>query len=423
MDCFQLLQTTIKEKDQSVTDQAMLISKLTTKVEANNETMGHLLEQVQKAEHSLKHERERFDLRLTESQKYFEETLHEQEEGTAKLRKALQDKEAELLVSENDLRELLTRHERDIQNIMSKGDVNIQDQVVKMLELKLKETNEVLDGKIKVIENLQKESSQKDRELAESQEIQKSFKEKLQVMSEQMMLFQSNIADMESQWQQERTKYETKMNDMTEKHESELTEKELKIQNLASTVSQLEAAYSQASVQYNTLQDRYHSLLKPGGAKAVTKDTTLEEESDSAGSDQNQNAVVKDLTDKVTKLECVLKEKEQDSEEIECLRQKLDSLTLILTEKENEISDMKGKYEGTDGEHATELQSVEEDSSKMSDSAEEIVVLKNKLAELEEEKGCLQLKLVDFDEAKSLQGKYAVRHFVFCRFSSSVGYS
>ena len=384
----------------------MLISKLTTKVEANDETMGHLLEQAQKAEHSLKHERERFDLRLTESQKYFEETLREQEEGTEKLRKALHDKEAELLVSENDLRELLTRHEKDIQNIMSKGDVNIQDQVVKMLELKLKETNEVLDSKIKTIESLQKESSQKDRELAESREIQKSFKEKLQVMSEQMMLFQSNIADMESQWQEERTKYETKINDMTEKHESELTEKELKIQNLTSTVSQLEAAYSQSSAQYNTLQDRYHNLLKPGGAVVVPKDTTSEEVPDTAGSDQNQNAVVKDLTEKVTQLESVLKGKEQDSEEIECLRQKLDSLTLILEEKEKELSEMKGRLEGKGRENVTELKSVEGDSSKMSDSAEEIRFLKNKLAELEEEKGALQLKLVDFDEAKSLQGKY-----------------
>ena len=367
--------------------------------------MGHLLEQVQKAEHSLKHERERFDLRLTESQKYFEESLHEQEEGIAKLRKALQDKEAELLVSENDLRELLTRHEKDIQNIMSKGDVNIQDQVVKMLELKLKDTTDVLEGKIKVIEVLQKESSQKDKELTESQQVQKSFKEKLQVMSEQMMLFQSNIADMESQWQEERTKYETKINDLTEKHETELTEKELKIQNLTSTVSQLEAAYSQSSAQYNTLQDRYHNLLKPGGAVAASKDAAQEGGSDSAGSDQNQNAVVKDLTDKVAKLESVLNEKEQGSEEIDCLRQKIDSLTLILTEKDKEISEMKEKFDGILAEHETVPKSAEEDSSKVSDSAKEIVLLKNKLAELEEEKGSLQLKLVDFDEAKALQGK------------------
>ena len=356
----QLLQATIKEKDQSVVDQALLISKLTGKVEANDETMGHLMEQVQKAEHSLKHERERFDVRLTESQKYFEETLREQEEGMAKLRKALQDKEAELLVSENDLRELLTRHEKDIQTIMSKGDVDIQDQVVQMMEQKLKDTNEVLEGKLKVIEVLQKESSQKEQELNENKEIQKSFKDKLQVMSEQMMLFQTNIADMESQWQEERKKYETKINDMVEKHEAELTEKELRIQSLTSSVSQLEAAYTQSSAQYNTLQDRYHNLLKPGGAKPVQESPVAED------SDENQNALVTDLNDKVERLQSLLKEKEQDYEQIECLKQKLETLTAILKEKENELSETTQKLEEKEME-CDHLKSIEDGESKGSD--------------------------------------------------------
>ena len=36
---------------------------------------------------------------------------------------------------------------------------------------------------------------------------------------------------------------------------------------------------------------------------------------------------------------------------------------------------------------------------------EEVSILKNRLAELEEEKGTLQLKLVDFDDVKALQGE------------------
>ena len=36
---------------------------------------------------------------------------------------------------------------------------------------------------------------------------------------------------------------------------------------------------------------------------------------------------------------------------------------------------------------------------------EEVSALKNQLAEVEEEKGSLQLKLVDFDDLKALQGK------------------
>ena len=37
--------------------------------------------------------------------------------------------------------------------------------------------------------------------------------------------------------------------------------------------------------------------------------------------------------------------------------------------------------------------------------AEQVSALKNQLAEVEEEKGSLQLKLVDFDDLKALQGK------------------
>ena len=37
--------------------------------------------------------------------------------------------------------------------------------------------------------------------------------------------------------------------------------------------------------------------------------------------------------------------------------------------------------------------------------AEEVSALKNQLAEVEEEKGSLQLKLVNFDDLKVLQGK------------------
>ena len=38
------------------------------------------------------------------------------------------------------------------------------------------------------------------------------------------------------------------------------------------------------------------------------------------------------------------------------------------------------------------------------DLAEEVVQLKNQLAELEDEKGNLQLKLVDYEEAQAMQG-------------------
>lgn len=337
----QVLQSTIKEKDQNVTDHATLVTKLTGKVEANDETLDHLREHVEKSDHELKLERERFNLRLTESQKYFEETLKEQEDSMSKLRKTVQDKEGELFCAETDLRELITRHERDIQKIMSKGEVNIQDPIIQMLEQKLNDTNEVLEGKIKVIEILQKESSQKERELQESREVQKSFKEKIQQMSEQMMLFQADLVDMEEQWQLERKKYATKIDDIVEKHDHESTEKEIEIQGLKSSGDQLQIAYNQSVAHYSALQERYHQLIKPGDACVAAAGDIVK------GTADKYNACG---SEDIEKLQTMLKEKDHQLEELECLKQKSESLTELFREKQEESERYKALLEEKDQE-------------------------------------------------------------------------
>ena len=78
----QVLQGSIKEKDQSVQDQALLITKLTARVESTNEKMDLLSEQLRLKEHELKTETERFHIKLTESQKYFEEMLKDMDTET-----------------------------------------------------------------------------------------------------------------------------------------------------------------------------------------------------------------------------------------------------------------------------------------------------------------------------------------------------
>ena len=311
----------------------MLITKLTGKVETNDEVLDQLKEQVEKADHDLKQERERFNIRLIESQKYFEETLKEQEENITKLKKTLGDKETNLAQAENDLREILNRHEQDIQKIMAKGEVNLHDSVIQMLEQKMKDTNDVLEGKIKVIEELHTVSLQKDRELEESKSIQKSFKDKLQSMSEQMMLSQANLVDMESHWQEQKKKYESKITEITEKHEHETTEKELQIQSLQYSSSQLESAYSQSTAQYSALQERYHHLVSQGGAG----DASTMAKAEPASGDGNN----KDLES----IKQLLKVKEQEIEELICHKQKSESLGGLLQEKEDEISKLKKSAE------------------------------------------------------------------------------
>ena len=166
--------------------------------------MSSYQEQVNKAEHDLKSESEKFNLRLQESQKFFEECISEREAELRALKESVTKKDHDILTSENDLRQILEKHEKDVERIMSRGEVNIHDHILQMLEQKLKDTNALLDGKIETIALLQKDVTDKEKRLDESQLIQRSFREKLQTTSEQLMLLQANMVDMEMQWKEEK---------------------------------------------------------------------------------------------------------------------------------------------------------------------------------------------------------------------------
>ncbi|ESO94726.1 hypothetical protein LOTGIDRAFT_160959 [Lottia gigantea] len=257
----EILQSSLKEKDQNVQDQAMLIAKLTAKVEQSEEHNSLLNEQLQKREHDLKIETDRFSLKLSESQKYFEETLSEREAELRKLHENISIKEKEVLTSQNDIREIINRHERDIQSIMSKSSMNIEDAVINMMEQKIKDSNEVLEGKIKVVEIMQSEMTGKDEELRKNREALRNLKDKLQVTSEQLLLIQANFVEMEAQWRDEKSKLETKVKSLVEKHETEVSEKDLQMQSLQMSLTQYESVYVQASVQYSSLQERYQQTF------------------------------------------------------------------------------------------------------------------------------------------------------------------
>lgn len=177
----QILQASLNEHKQNVLDQTKLIAKLTAKIEANEEAMEISKETLRKTESQLKTETDRFHMKLTETQKYFEETLAEKDTEVRRFQLLLQEKDKELAVHENDMREVIQRHEQDIQRIMMKEEVNIQDEIIRMFEQKLKDTNEVLVGKVRVIEVLQKEAVEKEKEIVENKEALKLLREKLQV--------------------------------------------------------------------------------------------------------------------------------------------------------------------------------------------------------------------------------------------------
>lgn len=334
----QILQTTIREKDQNIQGQAMLISKLSAKVENYEEEIAEMKEQVEKANHALKLESEKFDMKLRETQKYFEESLQESQGLVASLRENVKVKDDELLMRENDLRELISRHEKDIQRIMAKGEVDLQDHVLKMLEQKLKDTNEVLEGKIKVIEVLQKEVTAKDREIEEGLHVQKNFKEKLQTTSEQLMLMQANIVDMEIQWKDEKKKLDAKIRDLIEKQELERTEKELTVQTMQGQLYQYQTAYTQAMTQYNSLQERFHHSTRPGGAVPAAQVQPVEETKLQAPEQMDATAqVMADLKGKLLEKEKIIKELEHFKSDFEAAHVQLEDLQKKMDSKVEEL--------------------------------------------------------------------------------------
>lgn len=332
---FQILQTSIREKDETVQGQNSLIAKLSAKVENGEEIQATLKEEVEKSQHQLKQESERFNLRLQESQRYFEETLHEREDEIHSLRNLVQVKNDEISIRDNDLKEIISRHEKDIQRIMSKGEIDLEDQVLKMLEQKLKDTNEVLEGKIKVIEVLQKEKNAKEKQINESLDIQKSFKEKLQVTSEQLMLMQANLVDMEMQWKEEKNRLNEKIRDLIEKHDHEHSEKELQTHSMQSQLIQYQAAYTQAVEQYNKLQARFQQTLTPGGAVPVSQ---LEGAANDTNSKQN-NEIISQLEMQINEKDKLLNGLNTDNTN---LKQKLKDL-------ENEIDNLKKEETSASG--------------------------------------------------------------------------
>lgn len=375
----QILQTTIREKDQNIQGQAMLISKLSAKVENYEEEIAEMKEQVEKANHALKLESEKFDMKLRETQKYFEESLQESQGLVASLRENVKVKDDELLMRENDLRELISRHEKDIQRIMAKGEVDLQDHVLKMLEQKLKDTNEVLEGKIKVIEVLQKEVTAKDRDIEEGLHVQKNFKEKLQTTSEQLMLMQANIVDMEIQWKDEKKKLDTKIRDLIEKQELERTEKELTVQTMQGQLYQYQTAYTQAVTQYNSLQERFHHSTRPGGAVPAAQVQPVEETKLQAPEQMDATAqVMADLKGKLLEKEKIIKELEHFKSDFEAVHVQLEDLQKKMDSKVEELK--------------KNLQAAEDTSAK---NLKQKAQLTAKIKTLEKENGELKVRITE----------------------------
>ncbi|XP_036368316.1 golgin subfamily B member 1 isoform X2 [Octopus sinensis] len=430
-----VLQTSIVEKDQNITSQTALISKLTNKVESEEEKMSLLIENLEKAEHNLKVESERFSLRLSETQRYFEETLNDREGEISQLRCLILDREKDLATRDNDLRELLARHERDIENIMSReGGGNIQDQMLKMMEQKIKDINEVLQGKIQVIEIQTNDLANKDQQLHSVMDSVKNLKEKLAVSTEQNLLMQQTFSDYETQWKSEKQKMESRLKALVEKNEEEKGEMNLQLHTLQASLKQYESAYSQAALHYNALQERYQQVctevndLKNSVSLKDAVHASASGLTPAVGSPEK-------LTELSRRLEVEMAQRKQLEEQFRHQRTELEDVKTqlhyyqhqkqegLLKPEEAEVQNIKPreKHKSSDAsptkisdsrmlkikaQFTAKIKSLEkeiEELKKGNQGSNEVEELKNRLAEAEEDKGNLLLQLVDFDDVKTLQ--------------------
>ena len=117
------------------------------------------------------------------------------------------------------------------------------------MEQKLRDTNDVLSSKLKVIELLQTEISEKEKQILEQGTIIRTTTERLQITSEQLRMTQVNFSSMESQWKEQNVQLSDQIQKNEEKYLSETDEKSLTIQKLQGSVAEYEAMYNQVSAQ------------------------------------------------------------------------------------------------------------------------------------------------------------------------------
>ncbi|XP_072327322.1 golgin subfamily B member 1-like [Scyliorhinus torazame] len=241
------------------------------------------------------------------------------------------------VILEKDARfqEHIQKHEEELMQLASGSEINKDlHQTVKSLQRNLEEKEEALLGRTRVVEMLQQELNDSDRDK--------------QLLREALKEAESNIAFLQTALESERLSAETRLSEVTEKYETELVEK-----NCA--VTQLQQA----------LQDAQFSC---------TDLTAQKQQQQSVMEDQER--MCKTLTDEIKKLQDGLRK-------VEASEQSEPELT---SERETSVR----------------VQELEEKVQELQTAAEEQeVASQNRLAELEEEKGSLLWKTVDYEEVKT----------------------
>ncbi|XP_078091841.1 golgin subfamily B member 1-like [Mustelus asterias] len=240
-----------------------------------------------------------------------------------------------ILEKDTRFQEHIQKHEEELTQLASGSEINKElQQTVKSLQRKLEEKEEALLGRTRVVEMLQQELNDSDRNK--------------QVLGEKLQEAEANIAILHTALEAERLSAEARLSEVTEKYETELAEKN-------SAVTQMQQALQ-------------------GAQSSCTDLTTQNQQLQSLMGDRER--MCKTLTDEIKELQDGLKKVE------------------ATEQSEAELA--------SEREASVKVQELEEKVQELQTAAEEQeVASQNRLAELEEEKGSLLWKTVDYEEVKT----------------------
>ncbi|XP_067861368.1 golgin subfamily B member 1-like isoform X3 [Heptranchias perlo] len=261
------------------------------------------------------------------------ELLKQKEAEHAQQLRSLQE-----VILEKDARfqQHIQKHEDELIQLASGAEISKElQQTVKSLQRKLEEKEEALLGRTRVVEMLQLELNDSDREK--------------QTLAEKLQQAEADNATLQAALESEKLSAETQLREVTEKHETELAEKD-------SAITQLQQALQAAQSSCNDLTAQSQQLQSAMEDREITCKMLADE--------------IKELQDGLKKVE------ESEHSEAELTSQR-ETSSIRVQELEKKVQSLQIAAE------------------------EQEVTSQNRLAELEEEKGSLLWRIMDYEEVKT----------------------
>ena len=187
----------ISEKDLLIREQESLSAKVAAKVERVEEVLASREQQL-----------------MTQNE-HFNQQLEEQQMSVQLLQDNLLKKEKELEERDKDMCLLIQQNNEQIDKLASIGET---DEVVNIMQNKLRDANVMVEQKLNIISALQSDLNDKDH-LSQKQIANiKSLEDQLQVSKEQIQLLQENFSAAEKQWNDKEKEMEENLTLVGEAH-------------------------------------------------------------------------------------------------------------------------------------------------------------------------------------------------------------